>query len=225
MLENYRAELLVDCPGRAVFRCSPRTLTLRIDGAEELQCSEEPLELAAGSHEVSGYLQGAQVVETQRFEVQGMATTVVELSAPGELLAQPTSEPRTDEGVSALFGVGVGTASVGAALLLTFVIIDVAVLLPAVDDEYPRLVEQARAGEKSWREVEDERDRIESLQVTNNVLLGVGVGLLAAGAAMTLIDLLLDDDPATPGNETALRFTPQLSVSPQGGVLHLGARF
>lgn len=199
-------QLLADtCGQQVLITCQPDQLTLRIDGGTPRVCSPAPIFLKAGEHSIKATRYRGPDQEPR------VLTQVVQVQ-PGQL-NQVQMDLSDEDEISPLTLWGAGGLGAGALMLGSALLVDVALLQPALD-EYQR--DNLRYRDAAA--LRNSRDRVEALQVTNQVLLIGGGLLLTTGGALLAWDLLLGEEEP-PGDSARARLGVELG--PEAGLLFL----
>lgn len=168
--------------------CKPAQMTLFIDGGAPQVCSPRPIFLKEGKHTLTANLASgtdapALTVTRNLTVVKGAANRVqIDLSQ--------------DEALGELGWWGIGTAATGAVVLGTALVLDLALIGPAQDD-----FDQDNQTFRDLQGLRDQRNRIETLQLTNTVLLATGGAMVLTGAGLLTFDLV--SSPQSPAASSA----------------------
>ena len=191
ILVQYRSELLTDCDGTVVVRCQPLDLMVSIDQGEKLVCPNAGMDLPAGEHVFEAY-QGDQVVAFRKTEVVGMSSTAVDLEAAVSVVDPLAITPK-NEATSVLTIMGWSATSLGAGLLLTAAIIDLALISPNIDEFDKAIADYDASRAKAVKSV------IDAEKTANTVILVAGGVTLATGAGLLIYDLISSDEEPEEG--------------------------
>lgn len=183
VLQRYVSELPDVCPTRLELECTPPSMTVEIDGGEAMPCPTGSIEVEPGTHTVRAMALDQTLDET--IEIKEGDTAVLEL----------TLEKRVDEGVATNEDTSVTAASplqresssnvwalslmgVGVAGLATGLILDLAVLGPAIDGG-----ESATTPE----DYQDNQSTFDSYRVPTLIAYGVGAAAVTGGLVWWLV--------------------------------------
>lgn len=203
---RFRDQLPEQCPGKVRVVCVPGEMLLRVDDQEAIPCPDEPLTLAPGPHVLIGSLDALQV--EARVDVVALEEVSITLEVPSEASSGPDSQASAAPRDRLWQVVGWSGLSVGAAALLAAVVVDVAVIAPAIDDAEAEL-EALNRGEVGSQEQFDElRQRAERLQRVNRAMIIGGGGMAALGLTALLIDLFGEPEESHDADVTAHSVAP-----------------
>ncbi|OIP32419.1 MAG: hypothetical protein AUK47_20570 [Deltaproteobacteria bacterium CG2_30_63_29] len=180
VLEDYTKELLTECGVSVQFSCEDVATELSVDKMGRQACSQ-PWLLFPGEHTLN-----AKLAERSKD-----LTFVVTRAQSDEIAVRFEDEqgkPTRPMSPVQLWGWGVGGA--GAAILLTGLVLDDAVLGPMVSDF------EAAAERGDHVKYDELQSSISSTQTVIITLYAVGGSALLAGGAMVVYDLFIADEPA-----------------------------
>ena len=171
-VDQYRADLTVDCPGTLEVACMPSTMKLEIDGGDPVSCTDQPITLSAGKHVVIGRVDGQE--RSEKVDIEPLKASKVTISIA---VADKTPEaPRVDKGTDPLLIAGWSTVGSGGAILLATFLYDALVLLPKLDDY------KASDGLD-----EDLKGELETGQTIIQLTYGIGVAATVTGVVLILL--------------------------------------
>ena len=183
ILEGYKADLAFQCPARIVVNCNLEGITLQLDEQAPVACDGQALSVSPGSYTVLGKL-GEQSMSFT-VSVKGLEQADINMSFVRPPLApEPIVIHAPDEGPGWLATGGWIATGVGATLLATSLVVDLAVLTPMYDD----FQRAADAGDQ--RAYGSLKGTLQDGQGVNVGLMVGGGVILVAGASLLVVDLL-----------------------------------
>lgn len=215
-LNDMRKAFSATCGEKVLVQCKPADMTLRIDNGTPQICSAAPLFLPVGEHTIQATR--AQDAEASEPELGPDGAPVVKapLRMTRTVNVQPGKVHRVEidmtepERFGSLTTWGAVLGGAGVAALLTSVVIDQALIAPEIDT-YNSLSD--RFSETS--ELNETRDTIDTLQLTNTLVIGTGAALILAGGVLVAVDAATIERPAYDAapSEGAAQPTPEPSVN------------
>lgn len=131
-VEEYRIGLKVDCKGTLELVCEPGDIEVRIGDGARRPCADFPIELAPDTYKLIAFSGGKSI--DQEVKIVGLETTSVKLSIQPDAPVGPVGPVSTGEIDGTWATASYVTVGLGAAVLLTAVVLDATVLATAVDD-------------------------------------------------------------------------------------------
>ncbi len=194
-LKGLREAFQTSCGEQVRIGCFPSDATIRIDNGAPVVCSAASIFLPAGSHTITATL--AQTDE----EASRTLTRQVQIQ-PGQVnrvkMMLIEEESLGLLGWSGLAGIGLGAMFLGSSILL-----DNTALTDAIDT-----LETNKTNGASLEELNALLSDVQTLQTTNQALLGTGLTLLVLGSGALLWDLI---SGTSPPRETPSNFSLQLT--------------
>jgi len=191
ILERYRRELAQQCEGTLTLFCAPADMSVRIDDDEPFPCRAEPLALGSGEHRVEGRV-GALAV-SQTTTVVGLQDTPLRLTIevpPETVKVEPPEGLPEPEPLFTLQEWGLMLGGTGGIALLVALSVELWVIAPDVD----AYEAAARRGDRA--QYRDLQGAVDTEQLVNRILVGVGATGLVVGGTLLLLDFLGEEEPS-----------------------------
>ncbi|MDX9719679.1 MAG: hypothetical protein RBU37_02960 [Myxococcota bacterium] len=195
-IETADVRLKLGVDGQLALTCAPADMLIRIGEDAAMPCPKAPITLRAGTHRITGTSNNrsesieviivANEKREARLEVKAQGISISKDPDKDPVIEVPPSSSSPLLSILGWTGVGLG-----AAALIGFAVVDLAVLAPLVDDM------NAASDANDRLAFDAAREDFDGMVPVNYALLAVGSVLLVAGSTMVIIDAVSEREDSS----------------------------